>query len=73
MYYIITKDGPHQLTIWFRGLYKDLKQIVQYIIDGSMNPAAFYILLEDRNEMPLQSFADIFHIEKRTLEERLIE
>lgn len=70
MYYIITKE-KNQLVIWFRGVFADLRQIVQYIIDGSMDPAAFTILLEDRKEMPLPSFAEIFHIKKRSLDERL--
>lgn len=71
MYYIITKENNQLVVIWFRGVFADLRQRVQYIIDGSNDPAAYTILLEDRKEMPLPSFAEIFHIKKRSLDERL--
>lgn len=72
MYYIVTKDNVHQLTIWYRGDFSMLREVVQYIMDGSIDPAVFYIILEDKKEMPLPSFAEIFHIKRReSLKERL--
>lgn len=59
-------DGKTFL-LWYEGNFRKLKEVVQYLMDSTLQPDVYTIILEDGKEIPLVSFCEIFHIRKKNI------